>query len=355
MSLFSAVKKILPGGRKKQEQEDEFLVGETLDGVDADFLVNLQNTQQVQPQRPATPAPQPTQGPIQPAHEEAPAPFIPDTAPKPESPQPVAQPSAVEVWDDELNMEEPTQKKTGLGGLFARFRHKQPAPNKQQARQPAKPKKQKTGAKPPAGKVMLQIILLVVLFFALGFMAYRVLFPHHGQSPQPQALTQVADEDNDFDSTFRLGENDPLFQNPFVEIGQLDSAGTDANGNKVLAMNQSKNKGGSHATASPEGSYQTGALPAIPGSYPRPSLPAIPQAGSIPAPSTPPAAAPKPSQQGGASVQGVLTGEDGNNMAIMSDGTVLSEGESYRDGRIAYIGGDGIHFDNGNTIPYGNQ
>ncbi|MBR3623585.1 MAG: hypothetical protein IKN12_11260 [Selenomonadaceae bacterium] len=51
-------------------------------------------------------------------------------------------------------------------------------------------------------------------------------------------------------------------------------------------------------------------------------------------------------------VQGVLTGEDGKNMAIMSDGKVVSEGDVYGDGRIAFIGGDGIQFDNGKTMEY---
>lgn len=51
-------------------------------------------------------------------------------------------------------------------------------------------------------------------------------------------------------------------------------------------------------------------------------------------------------------VQGVLTGEDGKNMAIMSDGRVVSEGDVYGDGRIAFIGGDGIQFDNGKTMQY---
>ena len=39
----------------------------------------------------------------------------------------------------------------------------------------------------------------------------------------------------------------------------------------------------------------------------------------------------------------------------MSDGSVVSAGESYQDGRIAYIGGDGIHFDDGSSIKYGDN
>ena len=47
-----------------------------------------------------------------------------------------------------------------------------------------------------------------------------------------------------------------------------------------------------------------------------------------------------------------MTGEDGTNIAILSDGTVVGEGETYHDGRIAYIGGDGIQFDNGDKLEY---
>ena len=49
-------------------------------------------------------------------------------------------------------------------------------------------------------------------------------------------------------------------------------------------------------------------------------------------------------------VQGVITTDNGKNIAIMSNGEVLAEGERYLDGRIAYIGGDGIEMDNGKKI-----
>ena len=39
-------------------------------------------------------------------------------------------------------------------------------------------------------------------------------------------------------------------------------------------------------------------------------------------------------------------------MAIMSDGKVVSAGDNYNGNRIAYIGGDGIKFDNGHSIGY---
>ena len=53
-----------------------------------------------------------------------------------------------------------------------------------------------------------------------------------------------------------------------------------------------------------------------------------------------------------ADVKGIITTDDGKSIAIMSDGKVLSEGESYMDGRIAYIGGDGVEMDNGKKIKF---
>ena len=86
-------------------------------------------------------------------------------------------------------------------------------------------------------------------------------------------------------------------------------------------------------------------LPVIPGYQPRPNLPQIPNKSYEASPQRP-----QPQEQP-AKVQGVFVGGK-SNMAIMSDGTVVSEGEYYNDNRISWIGGDGIHFDNGESIKY---
>lgn len=83
-------------------------------------------------------------------------------------------------------------------------------------------------------------------------------------------------------------------------------------------------------------------LPVIPGYQPRPNLPQIPNKSYEASPQRP---------QEHAKVQGVFVGGK-SSMAIMSDGTVVSEGEYYKDSRISWIGGDGIHFDNGESIRY---
>lgn len=97
-----------------------------------------------------------------------------------------------------------------------------------------------------------------------------------------------------------------------------------------------------------QGSVHRGAtasanLPVIPGYQPRPNLPQIPNRNYE--------SQQRPQPQEPAKVQGVFVGGK-SNMAIMSDGTVVSEGEYYNDNRISWIGGDGIHFDNGESIKY---
>lgn len=86
-------------------------------------------------------------------------------------------------------------------------------------------------------------------------------------------------------------------------------------------------------------------LPAIPAYQPRPNV------GSIPIPGAPPSTPPIPQAPNEGKIQGVFVGESGKSMAII-DGKIVSEGDLYSDSRIAYIGGDGIKFDNGKTIQY---
>ncbi len=90
-------------------------------------------------------------------------------------------------------------------------------------------------------------------------------------------------------------------------------------------------------------------LPAIPQSAPAP-------VGQVPVPAVPrqPVQVPAgvPGGSAAIAVQGVLTGGRNGNMAIMSDGTVVTEGDTYQDQRIAYIGGDGITFESGQRLDY---
>lgn len=87
------------------------------------------------------------------------------------------------------------------------------------------------------------------------------------------------------------------------------------------------------------------AIPAIPNAGFSTSLPPIPPTGTVSGGISYPL--------GDAQINGVITGDDGSNMAIMSNGKVVKEGETYRDSRIAVIGGDGITLENGEKISYG--
>lgn len=195
--------------------------------------------------------------------------------------------------------------------------------------------------------------LVVVNLVGIGFLGGLFLYTHMDDRPAAQQNPQQTATQSTKKTLPPL--NLAAYANPFVDVQAVkkDGGTIPANGPlpQIPAMQQSQ-----HIQASVSSS-----VPAIHGSAPLPSLPAIPQnptpnvpaASSMPLPpNAPNAQTPKPSQQ--ASVQGVVTGEDGENMAIMSDGSVVSEGETYQDGRIAYIGGDGITFDDGSSLKYGN-
>ena len=124
--------------------------------------------------------------------------------------------------------------------------------------------------------------------------------------------------------------------NPFIEMSALSKAAAQT------ASNASKVSNTAHFSSSaPVGNIP---LPQIPNMQGR-----LPQVGTASMPSGNIPAAPAASAS---SVQGVLTGGSGKNMAIMSNGQVVSEGDTFQDGRIAYIGGDGVHFEDGHVLGY---
>lgn len=138
--------------------------------------------------------------------------------------------------------------------------------------------------------------------------------------------------------------------NPFVGVQEMNAGTAGEGGRSMVAGNMPLPAIPRMAGSSPSSSPWYSAPRSVP-------LPVIPGRGSVPIPSSnipssaPSSSAPAP-QGSSASVQGVLTGDDGENMAIMSDGRVVQEGDTYQDGRIAYIGGDGITFEDGHSISY---
>lgn len=216
-----------------------------------------------------------------------------------------------------------------------------------------KPKKSKKGIGASTEKSSRAKKLIVVNLVGIGFLGGLFLYTHMDDRPDAKPNPQQTATQSTKKTLHPL--NLTAYANPFVDVQAVkkDGGTIPANGPlpQIPAMQQSQ-----HITPSSSSS----SIPAI-RSTPLPNLPVIPQAQAPSNPSASPmplppnapnAQAPKPSQQ--ASVQGVVTGEDGENMAIMSDGSVVSEGETYQDGRIAYIGGDGITFDDGSSLKYGN-
>lgn len=198
--------------------------------------------------------------------------------------------------------------------------------------------------------VFAKLFVLILMAGAFGFVSYKMFFSDSGSTNQPVAMSENDDLSEPEDYVLN---QDILAVNPFVQIEKL----APLNGSRVVSNGGMSPVVGARALpAIPNSSSPVQA--SVPSMY-RSSTPALPPIPSIaPSSVTPlPSSDSKPSQNSSpaVTVQGVFTGSDGNNMAILSDGSVVSEGESYQDGRIAYIGGDGIKFDDGKTMNYGDR
>lgn len=178
---------------------------------------------------------------------------------------------------------------------------------------------------------IINIIGIVILLLLL-FYIYTLFFPKQSTQQLPKSTNPQKTVQTKKDTTTLMASS--MQTNPFIELNQLKKTVNGAAPNTNVTRNNAP-------------------LPVIPamsaGNIPLPAIPSMPSlSNGIGLPSAEPA---KPQKQQ-ASVQGVLTGNDGKNVAIMNDGTVLSAGDTYNDNRVAYIGGDGIEFDNGNTLQY---
>lgn len=133
-------------------------------------------------------------------------------------------------------------------------------------------------------------------------------------------------------------EQDTLFgmfgANPFIDLTVLRGMGTaSSSGMDLPYIEATGNR----------------ALPDIPRPAVSPDL--LPAPGEIRTP-----AAPVGAMAAEATMGGIIKGADGNSIAIMGDGTVLSEGDIYKgDRRVTFIGGEGLQFDNGDAIDFRGQ
>ena len=194
-----------------------------------------------------------------------------------------------------------------------------------------------------------QFLVLAVLLGLASGIGY-VMF----HSPTAPAPTSTHKEEAKDDSTSLSAiDVQALAVNPFVEVASGNVVPTgETNAVKPVTGNLTL-----PAIAAPRPSVPSysapasSSLPAIPAINPRPSSLPVPGELNVKVPPAPDSSS-STSSGNSVSVQGVMTGEDGTNIAILSDGTVVGEGETYHDGRIAYIGGDGIRFDNGDKLEY---
>ena len=154
----------------------------------------------------------------------------------------------------------------------------------------------------------------------------------HEQAQQDKA-TAKADSKKDSQKSKIHITTDIANINPFIADDSME--GSDVVVDAATSTPIYKNSGSASAN-----------LPVIPGRQPKANLPTIPNGGQ-----PRDEAQAQPQQSAPAKVQGVFIGGD-SNMAVMSDGSVISEGEYYNDNRISWIGGDGVHFENGETIRY---
>lgn len=180
------------------------------------------------------------------------------------------------------------------------------------------------------------MVLAVVVVGGISGVIIYLSMPHQPPPYNPASIKEIAPfsttssgdqlkvQKNDNKSLLqgkdgKIVSSAALMINPFIEISNLQ-----------------KNHG-------------TLPLPVIPGNsaVPAPDIGAIP----VPAPVVPeiPAGV-QPAKA--VTVKGIATSKNGKGVAIMSDGSVLTEGQTYNDNRISYIGGEGIKFDDGNHMEY---
>lgn len=376
--ILDIVKSALPFGKKKRYSDDDELY-EALESEDDKELAEFARRLDTE-STPKAPVPQPqlpdyTHMPAQ--HGATPAtPFVPQlnreqegeqvgeqdapAAPIFHIPKPKDDPLQEEI-EDEADAAQPLN---GAGGGIKERLQKFAFPlgkkkKEKQAQDAPKHKKKKAKKERQMPKVsggkLAQVALLFILLGAFFGLAYFVLGGGTNTTATVEPETQKQTTDSGDKNTV-LSDTDPVFRNPFVETAELNKAEVGPDGKPVLPSMgnpvKAKQSGGGSSYPQPRYSNSNGVLPAIPSNGAMPSFtpPAMPSA-SAPAGS---GTAQPQRPQHRAEVSGVLTGEDGSNMAIMSDGTVVSQGETYGDGRIAYIGGDGIRFEDGTSIPYNN-
>ena len=191
-------------------------------------------------------------------------------------------------------------------------------------------------------KINLKVTLIAAVITALGVLGtYKyVIAPANSIPAAPVSVQNEQAQRSDADKKEAIASSGRgAMINPFIDKSSIKELMPGINGD--LPVIDDRHQAG-RTTANN--------LPPVP------VIPQMPRSNtqmSMPMPQVQAALPQSPAKpRDNASIQGIITSADGDNMAIMGDGTVVSAGESYNDNRISYIGGDGIHFANGSSIRF---
>ena len=187
---------------------------------------------------------------------------------------------------------------------------------------------------------------LGILFGLIG----NIYFTHFVSHPSHIVAANTTQQELLPDSIQKENHNNSADKSPLKEIPKDTLLKT----NPFLNSNgiEYKDDKGYTSNSSTAGNVPVPAIPT--NTTPRPSLGTAPLPISSGGANSVSGAANKntTAQQGNNKIQGVTTSKNGESMVIMGDGRVLAEGDTFNDGRIAYIGGDGIKLEDGRSIEY---
>ena len=242
--------------------------------------------------------------------------------------------------------------KEKLAELFKHlFKRKKSSPQEDEftMQEPTPSREEATPKKSDTKKVVLAAAAVGVLavggytFMGFGDNRVNVATQKAGNVPI------VAKQDNDKktqgnEPTTKQDMFLPNMDNPFVAREVLI---------KTLALNEDNGTTTVLPTIPAPAPARTYVAPQVPPTTTTRILPPIPQIPSSPVSvSQIPQPAPNIPAAAVKSVQGTASDSNGNSIAIMSDGSVVENGETFNDRRIAFIGGDGVKFGDGSSLTY---
>lgn len=334
---------------------------------------------------PLEPKPEPEQETIPPPQpilqSQQQAPFVPLT--KPQAPQPQRQPTYQpsqsfqpqqkpelpsfqeniprESFDEEeteseslLSSPNDSKPKTDILSTIKGIFNKNKSPKKEKPKKAKSTKKksedESDNKKENDPKKVAVLVLLLFVLAGAGYFVFSMIAP--GLFATNNGAQQNNNKKQNKKSSIIVVEDRSgnIPQNPFVAKGQVAALAV-VEGvfpKKEPVSNQGSNAGTQRVVVPPASTprFNPPAIPQASAPVTRRMVPAIPATSAKPS-----ASAPQTAVSNSPKLTGIIE-SDGGSVAVMSDGTVVSSGDTYSDGRIAYIGGDGIHFDNGKTITF---